>query len=748
MCIKDLISPIPQKFEYLAGDDVVLGIPGKAFYSIETNFDKQDELADSAVKLLRDTLSAKLNVCPSFNDGEVKITLSIADAPNEAVNPEQSYSILVADNSIAITGFGSSGLYYGVLTLKQCLKLDENQLKLPCMKIEDWPDLKTRGHFMESRYGSNLMTLDDWKHVVDHMAGMKMNQLVVSVYGCWCVQYDGRVSEYLYVPIKKYPKFETPVITRYYSPGKGGWVDSEQLPPMFEEDFFGELIAYGKTKGVTVFPLVNSYGHNTLIPTQYTEVSAKDEKGEPSLTGFCTSNPKTYELLLGIYDEIIDRYLIPNGIDSFHVGLDEVWDGLAHNAQDIFKSRSPWCKCPECSKISRKELYINHAIKLLNHLKGRGMKNIFMYSDMLVGHGVSDIANSAEDMVKALHDNDLINEVVIDWWTYSDFKEKLMYQTTRPELGFRRTVKPWNGYYHWTVLTNPLRNIYLLADIAHKEGVEGMQSYSAWDESYDRNHFCQADYSWNFEGAGTINDITNRYVQRNFGEQYDKARRAFELIDLITEQRNEKKEDGSPVLSKYGILLSTLSYYFYSYVRAGKPYPRIFPGEVLSIINSDRVNYLREINEIDSMSIEASSLLSEVSADPRCNTKLAKRFLYEVENYRCLAEDYLALFKMMDLADVSTNACSDACTDEYCSSTIQKIKVLALERKLARLALMTCLEETKEEFLMASHMRNHSIFMQFFADFEGYLANTKPEEVKLDFFDMRYFESEAFKKLR
>ena len=38
--------------------------------------------------------------------------------------------------------------------------------------------------------------------------------------------------------------------------------------------------------------------------------------------------------------------------------------------------------------------------------------------------------------------------------------------------------------------------------------------------------------------------------------------------------------------------------------------------------------------------------------------------------------------------------------------------------------------------------------MQFFADLEGYLANTRPEELKLDFYDMRYLESAAFKKLR
>jgi hypothetical protein len=739
MNIKNCISPIPQKFELLERNDVILGIPGEAFYSIDTTFSLTDELAKSALKLLNDTLSRILNVCSLKETGNVKIILTISNAPAGVKNQEQAYSIDISNNVVKITGFGSAGLYYGILTLKQCLVFENNVLRLPCLKILDWPDLNTRGHFMESRFGSNLMELNDWKYLVDHMASMKMNQLVVSVYGCWCVQYDGKVSEYMYVPIKKYPKLRTPVTIRYYSPKNKGWIDKEKLPPMFEQDFFGELIAYGKTKGITVFPLINSYGHNTLIPAQYPEVSAIDEIGEPSLTGFCTSNPKTYELLFGIYDEIIDRYLVPNEVYSFHIGLDEVWDGLAKNAKDIFKNRSPWCKCPECSKFDRKTLFINHAIKILKHLKARGMKNIYMYHDMLIGHGKRTTGDGAEDMIKALNENNLTDNVVIDWWTYSDFKDKLMFQTTRPDLGFRRTVKPWNGYYHWTLLTNPLPNIYLLAKMGNEENVEGMQSYSAWDESYDRNHNCQANFAWNFNGTESIGLMTNRYILKNFGSQYDKASRAFELIDLITETRNETNKDGTPVISKHDILLRTLSYYFYSYVRIGNPYPRIFPGEALSVICSNRKYYLREINEIASMAKEALELLNEVAMDPKCNVRLAKRFGYEVNNYLCLSKDYIALCKMIDITNDKSISFGEK---------IEKIKFLASQRKLARLALMALLEDTKEEFLFASHMRNHTIFMQFFADLEGYLVNTKPSDIKLDFFDMRYLESEAFKKLR
>lgn len=742
MCIFDRISPVPQKFTKPDGAKLLLGVPGKANYKIEASVPEACELSVNAVKKLETKLSKLLNVCPCNADGEVKITLSLADAPADIKNPNQGYKIKACNNIIALTGFGAAGLYYAVTTLIQCLKVEEGKLELPAFELLDYPDLKTRGHFMETRYGSNLMELEDWKHVVDHMEEMKHNHLAVSVYGCWCVQYDGQVSEYLYVPIKKYPKLKAPVYGKYYSPKKGEWVNFKKLPPMVEKDFFSELIAYGKTKGVEVCPMFNSYGHNTLIPAQYPEVSAKDENGEPTLTGFCTSNPKTYEMMFDIYDEIIDRYLKPNGITSFDVGLDEVGDGIAQNANDIFKVRSPWCKCPECSKIDRAQRFINHAIKLLKHLKEKGMKNIYMYHDMLIEKNWDNksytLGDNTEKMMNALRDNDLLDVVCIDWWTYSDYQEGLMFQTTRPELGIRRTVKPWNGYYHWTVLTNPLKNIYLLAKMANEENAEGMRSYSAWDESYDRNHRVQADYAWNFKGAGTIEDVKARYAKLNFPTRYCEAKKAFDIIDVCSYTVNTK-EQTFPGRGRYGLLLSDMSYYFYSYVAAGKPYPRRFPGEAMDrLADNDRI--AAEIKQIAVLAKEAACIFDSLSNDADCNIKIAKRFKYETLNYSVLSEDYIALFEMDKLAKkfMETKCC-------YIKDKIQKI---AKSRKEARLSLMALLEDTKEEFLMASHMRNQSIFMQYFADLEAYLANNKCEDITLDFHDNTHFASDAFMSLR
>ena len=98
---------------------------------------------------------------------------------------------------------------------------------------------------------------------------------------------------------------------------------------------------------------------------------------------------------------------------------------------------------------------------------------------------------------------------------------------------------------------------------------------------------------------------------------------------------------------------------------------------------------------------------------------------------------FLAILKIYDLYTADVTACAAG-----------KMADLAGERKLARLALMDEFERTKEEFLAPSHLRNYSIYMQFFADLETYLRTTATADISLDFTDFGKLESEAFKKLR
>ena len=137
-----------------------------------------------------------------------------------------------------------------------------------------------------------------------------------------------------------------------------------------------------------------------------------------------------------------------------------------------------------------------------------------------------------------------------------------------------------------------------------------------------------------------------------------------------------------------------------------------------------------------SWNFEASEIFTELRKDPSGDTELARRYAAELRNYRDMVDDYLALYKIHDL--VTANE----------SGAQAKVTEIAKERKLERYSLMAEMEDFKEEYLHASHLRNQSIFMQFFADLESYAESTPAEKFSINVEDMRKFASKAFMNLR
>ena len=78
--------------------------------------------------------------------------------------------------------------------------------------------------------------------------------------------------------------------------------------------------------------------------------------------------------MFNIYDEIIDRYLKPNGVTSFHIGLDEVWNMIGHYEDDLQKDKSPFCQCDKCREKDYGDLIVEYVIKIAKHLKEKGIK--------------------------------------------------------------------------------------------------------------------------------------------------------------------------------------------------------------------------------------------------------------------------------------------------------------------------------------------------------------------------------------
>ena len=712
--IRSRIVPVPQQVTVFDSAPLVLN-PGTKF-SLSTPSAEKGPVK-TAVKEISACLQQRCGE-NCFDPQGIPVILSLETPPENLKNPREAYCIEIRENRIAIIGYGDSGLFYGVGSFCQLCRFRE----IPPLDILDWPDNPFRGYKQECRYGSNLMEKEDWFAMIDDLAAKKINQISVALYGCWVMQYDGQVAEYLYLPLKGYPQLKTPMTVKYYSPTEGKWYNYQQLPPIYRDNLFGEIVSYCADRGIVVIPGFNSLGHNTLIPRLLPEVAPKLEDGTPQPTGFCTSCEETYEFLFRVYDQIIDEYLIPNKMYSFNILLDEVWEQYGVDPNDPATKKTPWCQCPKCRGKERSQLFIEHAIKIIKHLKEKGMKSIMVANDMLV-RKVSKLGDLSAPFLKRIGEEGLKDVLLFDWWRYTDLKEGMDFVVEPDELNFRSIFCPWNGYYIWSLLTHPMRNNQLMAEMNHKAACgEGVYQYALWDRSYDRIHDCFADYGWNFVGAGTLENVTDRYVTRHFAPMERKIRHAYRLMELCTEQRPMIKDPENPdraVISHYELMFGLLSYYPYCYYRDPKmgDYPRHFPGEGIGYLLEYRVAYERALKEIAAMAKEAAALFEEAAQTPGCDQDMARRMAYECRNYQVLTEDWQTLLEMYDLTQKGDYA---------------PIASLARERQNARIALMELCEQTKEAFVVrAATMRNHSVFMQFFADIAIYLETADAPQLNL-----------------
>ena len=594
----------------------------------------------------------------------------------------EAYSLEIARDRACIRAECEAGLYYGAVTLK---KLFDGK-KLPLCEIVDWPDLADRGLMLENRYGSDFMTLDDYKKAVDWLAGMKFNQLTVGVYGCWCVQYDMRLSEFLYVPLRSHPELRTPRDIRYWSPAKQEYIERENvLPTMFREDYLCELIDYAAARNIKIKPLFNSFGHNTLIPRLHPELSAKDENGRPTKHGFCVSDEAVYDFMFSIYDEIIDRYLSPNGLDSIEIGLDEVYAWYGEDLDDIYGKFEPYCRCEKCRGMDRKELMLKFIVRVVKHLKQKGMKSVYIYHDMLFEQ--FDIVN--EELVELFKKEDIYDVVVLDWWCYT--KEEDLFQKREINGLFRSIAKPFTGYYHWVIPMEYNCNIKALAKLAKKHGFEGIEAYSSFEYCFDRPFAYESQLAWN---TGTIEEdeaFREKYAASRFPEDPEVAKNALDIMeDLTTNDTKVNRMNG-------------LEYYWYTYVSPDEPYPRKFHEAIYRKILGDYESYTDYFDEVIEKARTAKAFFDRYGSD------IANVWYATADHYETYAVNYKsisALFKNYGEGDYGD---------------IEKVLDMLAARIEEFEGFMANVEETRIEANSFVYMRNHSITLQFLCDIYDYL---------------------------
>ncbi|MBE6574240.1 MAG: hypothetical protein E7652_07595 [Ruminococcaceae bacterium] len=683
--IKEFLMPQPKRVEQKEGEVKVKGIK-------VTGFTCECEVYKTAMEYLS-----------VFGEGDYTVEIEKTEVLE---GKKESYILDITEDKAIIKANDAAGIFYAVITLTEIYKGGA----LPIVHIEDAPDFYDRGLLLENRYGSDFMTLDDYKKAIDYLARMKYNQLTVGIYGCWCVQYDMRLSEFLYVPLECHPELKTPRDIRYWSPKRNAFVERENLlPTIFEEDYLGELIAYAKSRNITIKPLFNSFGHNTLIPRLHPELSAKDENGNPTKHGFCVSDEAVFEYMFAIYDEIIDKYMKPYSLDAIEIGLDEVYAWFGEDLDDIYGKFEPYCRCERCRNMDKKELMLAFIIRVCKYLKSKGMKHIYIYHDMLFE--IFDIVN--DDLVELFKREDIYDVVVLDWWSYT--KEEDVFQKREINSLFRSIAKPFTGYYHWVVPMEYNNNIYAHAKLIKKHGFEGIESYSSFEYCFDRPFMYQAELGWNIDTVEDYEGFLRRYAANRFPEDTENARKALDIMAKVMVN--------DTVVNK----MNSLEYYWFTYVTADEEYPRNFPGGAYKKIFDARDEYIAYFEETIKATKEAMAFFANKESEiSRVWYAIAKHYY----TYSC---EYFTMVKL---------------AEGYNDGSIDAEGVIVHLEELLKLHedFMATVEDTRIEANSYVYMRNHSINRQVYVDLIDYFKNT--DKPKLELCDLRYVASDRFNKLR
>ena len=348
------IIPKPQQSIILKGHFV---------YSHEISF-KANGINDNLKNYFEDYLTQKYNI-KFVNNDNMKIPLIIFQIDKNFLSTKpEAYSLKIISNKIKIISSTEKGLFYGLQTLFQLLP-DKNssaeEIKIQNCEITDWPCFSWRGLNLDC--ARHFISKDFINRYIDILAYYKFDVLH------WHLTDDQGWR----IDIKRYPK-----LTQV-----GAWrkeADRSIYGGFYTQEDIKEIVAYAKSRYITIVPEIEMPGHCTASLAAYPENSCTGGPFEVPITWgvfkdiYCAGRDSTFTFLENILDEVIN--LFPG--KYIHIGGDEV-------------PKDRWKECPrdhtriKSEGLKDEEGLQSYFIKRISkYLNSRG-KEVIGWDEILQG---------------------------------------------------------------------------------------------------------------------------------------------------------------------------------------------------------------------------------------------------------------------------------------------------------------------------------------------------------------------------
>ncbi|HSA54762.1 MAG TPA: family 20 glycosylhydrolase, partial [Gemmatimonadaceae bacterium] len=255
--------------------------------------------------------------------------------PVPALGEDESYSLEIDAEGGRLQAPTSLGVLRGLETFGPLLRKEGSGLIVPGVRIDDQPRFPWRGLLLDG--ARHFMPIEVVKRTLDGMAAVKLNVLH------WHLTEDQGWR----IEILKYPRLTSvgscrreTMVEKKFDPYVG---DSTRYCGFYTQAEIRDVVAYARSRYVTVVPEIEMPGHSKAALAAYPELACTPGPFEVRTTWgvdediFCPSE-ETFAFLEGVLTEVIG--LFPG--TYIHIGGDEA-------------PRTRWRASPLAQEVIRRE---------------------------------------------------------------------------------------------------------------------------------------------------------------------------------------------------------------------------------------------------------------------------------------------------------------------------------------------------------------------------------------------------------
>ncbi|MBQ7118808.1 MAG: family 20 glycosylhydrolase [Oscillospiraceae bacterium] len=292
---------------------------------------KEKKLEISSGSYVIDKAYEKLSIVELFS--EIKKGIGNVSLKENPCLKKEEYILDIKSDGITLTYSCDEGLFRGVTSLWQIIK--QNGCSLPCLHIEDEPQLSRRG-YMYDIARSRMPKVETFKKIIDVLCMFKYNEFQIYMEGD-CFKYSG------------FPEY------------------TKSFDCLAPEDI-KELEDYCSERFIDLVPNQNSFGH--LAPwLKYDELKYLGlGDGTNDLNTLNPLLPESFEFIKKLFDSVLPHFKS----DYVNIGLDEAYGLGLYQTEEY------------CKKHGKEKAWLTWMEKINSYVKEKYGKTVMYWADMIV----------------------------------------------------------------------------------------------------------------------------------------------------------------------------------------------------------------------------------------------------------------------------------------------------------------------------------------------------------------------------